>query len=92
MRILSILGAVVTVVFYGALFITKAILITPHHGETWAEALLKSRSLVLAVPQASVGLAINLYIMALPIIAISKLQLTAQKRLGINLIFMGGFL
>ena len=92
MRILSILGAITTVVFYGGIFIAKIVLTTPIGGETWAEVSLKNRTLVLAVPQAAVGLAINLYILILPMIAFSKLQLTPRRRLGINLIYMGGFL
>ena len=90
MRISSILGAIITTAFYVGIFIANFILTTPLHGETWAEALFKTRSLVLAVPQAVVGLALDLYILILPIIAISKLQLTPAKRLGVNIILMGG--
>ena len=90
MRIFSIIGALLTVVFYLGIFIANLILTTPAHGESWAQATFKEGALVLAVPQAAVGLAIDIYILMLPMIAISKLQLTPRRRLGVNLIFMSG--
>ena len=90
MKVLSILGAIITTAFYVSIFIANFIITTPLHGETWVEATFKTRSLVLAVPQAAVGLVLDLYILILPMIAISKLQLTPRRRLGVNLIFMSG--
>ena len=91
MKILSILGAILTVNFYSGLFLAKIILITPLHGQTWAEIPLKNRSLALAIPQASVGIAIDLCLLISAKLAISKLQITPERRMGINIIFMGGF-
>jgi len=92
MRILSSVGAIITTGFYVGIIIFNLAVTTPGHGESWAEVSTKHNSLVLAVPQAAVGLVIDLYILFLPMIAISKLQLNPRRKLGVNLIFMSGAL
>lgn len=92
MRIHSSIGAIITTGFYIGIIIFNLVVTTPSHGESWAEVSTKQNSLVLAVPQAAVGLAIDLYILILPMIAISKLQLNPRRKLGVNLIFMSGAL
>lgn len=90
MRISSSIGAITTAVFYIGIIIANLVISTPSHGETWAEVSIKAGALVLSVPQAAVGLAIDLYILFLPMIAISKLQLNPRRKLGVNLVFMSG--
>ena len=89
MRILSSLGAIITAGFYTGILIANLVISVPRH-ESWAQVAIKEGSLVLAIPQAVGGLIIDLYILVLPMIAISKLQLSPRRRLGVNLIFMSG--
>jgi hypothetical protein len=67
---------------------------TPRPGETLSSRLQTtsagSDSLALSVPQSVVGLAIDLYILILPIIALAQLQLPRRRKVGISLIFMTG--
>ncbi|MCJ1243743.1 hypothetical protein MMC30_000940 [Trapelia coarctata] len=92
MRISSAIGTITTAAFYVGIIISNLVISTPSHGESWAEVSIKAGSLVLSVPQAAVGLAIDLYILFLPMIAISKLQLNPRRKVGVNLIFMSGAL
>lgn len=49
-----------------------------------------SRARDLSVPQSAIGLALDLYIVIIPIIAVIKLQLPRRRKIGIVLIFMTG--
>lgn len=95
LRICAYIGAVFTVIFYFGMAVTQLIFSTPRHGET----LLSHQNthneylaIAMSVPQSAVGLAIDLYILILPIIAVSQLQLPIRKKVGVMLIFMTGLL
>jgi hypothetical protein len=94
MRICAHIGTVLTSLFYGGMFLAQIIIRTPRPGETLASRLqttsAASESLALSVPQSAVGLAIDLYILILPIIAVSQLQLPLRRKIGTSLIFATG--
>jgi hypothetical protein len=90
MRICARIGTVLTSLFYGGIFLAQIIIRTPRPGETISSRLqtksAASESLALSVPQSAVGLAIALYILILPIIAVSQLQLPRRRKIGTSLI------
>lgn len=95
LRICAYIGAVFTVIFYFGMAVAQLIFSTPRHGETWLSHQAthnKDLAIALSVPQSVVGLAIDLYILIFPIIAVSQLQLPIRKKVGIMLIFMTGLL
>ncbi|MCJ1394806.1 hypothetical protein MMC18_007686 [Xylographa bjoerkii] len=95
LRINAYIGAGFTIVFSGALTIMQFVCATPSAGETWLSHQVSQNeqyALAVSVPQSAVGLAIDIYILVLPIVAVSKLQLTTRRKIGIMAIFMTGFL
>ena len=94
MRICAYVGAVLTSSFYLAMTVAQFVSSTPRRGETWLSHLAHENSVSrdTAVPQSVVGLAIDIYILILPIIAVSRLQLPTRQKLGVMLIFMTGLL
>ena len=93
LRIGSILGLVVTTMFYIGTFVSLIVLSTPAPGMTWLEQQSTSRAkheIDYAVPQAAVGLVIDLYVLLLPIVVVSRLQLPLRRKIGVILIFMTG--
>lgn len=94
LRISAFVGAVFTLWFYLAMTIALFISSSPRHGETWLSHMAQpdQLSLDVAVPQAVVGLAIDIYILVLPIIAVSQLNLPKRQKIGVILIFMTGLL
>ena len=93
MRISSWAGVAVTSAFYLAVLIANLIFSTPRSGQSWAEAAFNEQgTLALSIPQAVIGLTIDLYILILPIIAVSKLHLPTQRKIGVIAIFMSGLL
>lgn len=95
LRICAYIGAVFTVIFYFGMAVAQLIFSTPRHGETWLshqDTHNENLAIAMSVPQSAVGLAIDLYILILPIIAVSQLQLPIRKKVGVMLIFMTGLL
>ncbi|MCJ1285460.1 hypothetical protein MMC26_004800 [Xylographa opegraphella] len=93
MKVSARLGLVVNTGFYLAVLVANMILSTPRPGQSWQQAAFGEQgTLALAIPQAVGGLIIDLFILALPIIAVSKLQLPPRRKLGVMLIFTSGAL
>ena len=93
MRISARLGLLVNTGFYLAVFVANMIFSTPRPGQSWQEAVVGEQgTLALSIPQAVGGLIIDMFILALPITAVSKLQLPPRRKLGVILIFMSGAL
>ena len=93
MRISAWLGLLVNTGFYLAVLVANMILSTPRPGQSWQQAAVSElETLALSIPQAVGGLIIDIFILVLPIIAVSKLQLPPQRKLGVILIFMSGAL
>lgn len=83
-------GLIFTTMAYAAFTITWLALATPRAGETWQTHFTSPAQLqaaVLAYPVPAVGLAIDLYILVLPLIGVYKLQLSLRRKFGVFLVF-----
>lgn len=90
LKICSITGIVVVVAFYGSMTIITLVVTTPRRHESWLECDLAPRhqiALNISVPQSAFGLAFDLYILALPILGVWKLQMPKKRKAGIILVF-----
>ncbi|KAL8730200.1 MAG: hypothetical protein Q9181_004751 [Wetmoreana brouardii] len=94
LRLCGYAGVVFTTISYGTFTILAFVFDTPRRGETWFshESANEQLALSLSVPQSVVGLAIDLAILVLPIIAVMQLQLPTRRKVGIILVFMTGVL
>ena len=95
LRICGYIGAIFTTLFYGSMTIALFIFATPGRGETWWSHTTtrgERLDLALSVPQSVVGLAIDIAILVLPIVAVMQLQLPKKRKFGVILIFMTGLL
>lgn len=95
MRICALLGGIFTTLFYIAMTVCFFIVVTPHRGQTWLSNTSTQReelNLHFGVPSSAVGLVIDIYLLVLPIVAVSKLQMAPHRKLGIILIFTTGLL
>lgn len=95
LRISTYIGTLVTTAFYLGMTIAQFVFVTPRRGETFfshQETRYQHLALVVGVPSAAVGLCIDLYILVLPIIAVSQLQLTTQRKIGVILVFLTGIM
>ena len=84
-----------TAVFYLAMTACLFAFATPRANETWTSHLLtkeNDQTFPFAVPQSCVGLVIDLYILILPIIGVSKLQMATRRKIGVIIIFMSAIL
>lgn len=94
-RIAALAGLGFTVVYYTAMSITWFVLSTPRPGETFAHHLLTPELFMqskLVLPNAAIGLALDIYLFLLPIKAVMTLQLPRIKKIGVLVVFMTGFL
>lgn len=94
-RICAYIGALFTTLFYISMTVAVSIFSIPGPGETLFSHQATPRehlSLAMSVPQSAVGLAIDLYILVLPIVAVTQLQLSAKRKFGVILLFMTGLL
>ena len=95
MRIAANLGGIVTVVFYTAMTASIFAFVTPARHETWDEHQLSRGSRLdsrFGPAQSAVGLGIDLYVLVLPIIGVSKLQMPFSRKLGVAVVFMSAIL
>ena len=94
MRISATFGIVLTTIFYISMFVCGLVFSTPHKGESWTHHEIGAERLnaKLSVPQSCVNLVLDLYILILPVAAVTKLQMTPRRKIGIILIFMTGLL
>ncbi|CAI6285243.1 unnamed protein product [Periconia digitata] len=79
--------------WYISMFVAQTVLTTPLPGQTWSEAFAGPRYLQifkLAIPTASFSLVSDAYIWILPLIAISHLQLSFAKKIGVCAMFSAG--
>ncbi|KAB8297964.1 hypothetical protein EYC80_001741 [Monilinia laxa] len=83
MRICVYIGATISSTFYLTLTILVLCLGTPIGGESWQSLLLTSRwktVKLLAYPSSSVGLAIDIYLFILPLVAVKNLRIPTRKK------------
>ena len=92
MRISALFGAIVTTLYYISITVCYFIFATPRRGGTWLSYSREDFIIHFSIPQSAVGLVIDLYILILPIVAVSKLQMATRRKVGIILIFTTGLL
>ena len=95
MRICSLVGIIFTTLFYTSMTVCLFIFATPRKGETWishGNTRGEHLDLKFSVPQSAVGLALDIYILILPIIAVSKLQMAIRRKIAIIAVFATGLL
>ena len=97
MRIAATAGGAFTASFYTAVTACLFAFMTPGRHETWQEKQFSfywghTFSPKFRVATSSVGLAIDLLILILPLVAVSKLQMPLCRKLGLSVIFMTGIL
>lgn len=89
------LGLFVNWGFYIAITIPAIYYQAPNPGQTWQEGLMNDRYtdvFGLSIPAASGSLILDVYIFILPLVAVSKLQLTPSKKLGVIAVFTTGLM
>jgi hypothetical protein len=95
LRLSIYVGAALATVMYWSVWIATVVLLTPKPGETWIEANHSAalpNGTKLAILIAWVGLAIDLFLLILPSIAVYQLQLSNTHKLGLILIFSTGLM
>ena len=95
MNVCATTGAVFNSLFYAAMTVCVFIWATPHPHQTWLQQTSSEEAELLrkfAIPQSVVGLAIDLYILILPVIAVRNLQMATNRKFGVIVVFMTGIL
>jgi len=86
-------GIIATTLIYTTLTICFFIWATPPKHVTWFAHQTSpgvKKAFQASTPYASIGLVIDLYILIIPIIGVSGLQLSPKRKLGVLLIFLSG--
>lgn len=94
LRISIYIGATLSTAFYVGITIVMFDLATPRPGESWRDGYLSERVQSiprLSIPIASMGLVIDVLLLILPSVAVYKLQLHINRKIGLMLIFSTGF-
>ncbi|TGO45182.1 hypothetical protein BOTNAR_0691g00030 [Botryotinia narcissicola] len=94
-RICCYIGAAITSLWYFPVAIATLVWTTPPHGENFVYSLVSDGIFTtqkLTIPIAAVGLAIDVFLFVIPLLAVSKLQMATKKKLGVGLIFATGAL
>lgn len=79
--------------WYLAMFVAQIAITAPPPGKGWVESFATPqylRTFKLCVPTASFSLASDVYILILPLVAISHLQLSKAKKIGVATMFSTG--
>ncbi len=95
MKICAYTGTAVTTAFYISITVASLIFVIPRRGETWPEHIFSKEEtyiISLTVPTSSFGVAIDLVIPVLPIVAVMQLQLPTRRRVGVIAVFMTALL
>jgi hypothetical protein len=77
------------------MFVAQIAITAPPPGQGWVESFAGARYLntfKLCVPTATFSLVSDVYILILPLIAISHLRLSMAKRFGVAAMFSTGFM
>ena len=94
LRIAVYIGATLSTAFYLGVNVAQISLSTPAPGQTWRASFLSTRQakvIKTAIPVASVGLIIDLFLLIIPSLAVCRLQLGFIRKLGLMLMFSTGF-
>lgn len=94
LRFCIYLGMIFTFGFYASATVMQFYFQTPRRGETFVSHQLRplaNKSLnLLLIPLSAVGVVIDFYILILPMVAISRLQLAKKRKIGLCLVFGTG--
>ena len=88
-------GAIIMVLVYTGSSIAQLIFLTPKRNENWLEHYTGPapyNAEVLSLPLSVFGAVIDLYIILLPSLGVSHLQLSFRRKIGVMLMFMTGIL
>ncbi|TGO14764.1 hypothetical protein BTUL_0048g00020 [Botrytis tulipae] len=94
-RISCYIGAAITSLWYFPVVIATLVWTTPPHGDNFVYSLISDGIFTtqkLTIPIAAVGLAIDVFLFIIPLLAVSKLHMATRKKLGVGLIFATGAL
>ena len=95
LRISIYIGAVMSTLSYTAFTLSALIFTTRRPGETWEQTFTSRHNRLqdeIAIPVGVVGLLTDIYLLILPSLAVSKLQLQTARKIGLMLIFSTGFM
>ena len=95
LRYSSYAGATVNVLFYLSTLVASLAFLVPAAGQSLQQALLgprEARAIAMSVPIASMNLVLDVFILVLPLLGISKLQLPPKRKIGVAAVFFTGFL
>ena len=94
LRISVYIGATITTLFYGAVTIVLLVYETPRNSSwsAWELNPEQSKSVNVSIPTGAVGLAIDTFLLLLPIPAVFKLEMPTRRKFGVLVIFMTGIL
>ncbi|TGO17536.1 hypothetical protein BPAE_0423g00020 [Botrytis paeoniae] len=94
-RICCYIGAAITFLWYFPVVIATLVWTTPPRGENFVYSLISDGIFTtqkLTIPIAAVGLALDVFLFVIPLLAVSKLHMATKKKLGVGLIFATGAL
>lgn len=81
-------GGIVVTAGYAAFVLAEIIPATPGDGSTWLDKAYCRLCIDTIVPAAAWGLASDIYILALPISAVARLQMDPKRKLGLLMVLM----
>lgn len=94
LRISVYIGAGVISAFYIAVTVAQFVIATPSREESWFVAEASPRFTVrakrLSIPISAVGLAIDIFLLVLPIRAVTQLKLPNRRKIGVLILFATG--
>ncbi len=88
-------GGIVTTLFGVVMTILSFVCATPYPHESWfAQKFTERAELIVrfSLPQSGVGLAIDIYVLILPMMGVTRLQMPFRRKLGVMLIFLSAIL
>lgn len=89
------IGLGFTIIWYTVFTIAQLYLLTPENGEGFIKQFAEQRqldTLKISIPITAGSVFIDFYAFVIPIIGVSKLQLSRKRKFGVLLIFLTGFM
>ena len=86
-------GGALSTIFYLCVTILQIVYSTPKPRQGWVMAFLSTDEVRLtktAIPVASIGLVIDVFLLVIPSLAVYNLQLTKIRKIGLMLMFSTG--
>lgn len=94
-RISVWIGATLSTVYYAAISIVAFVLASPWPGESMLEGILSWHSTAYARFSTTtfvIGMLVDIYLLVLPIKAVSTLRMRTRKKIGVVVVFLTGTL